>query len=160
MTGISVGAPYSQAAKTAALSAIGGDAFPQTIPELLQQVVIASNANGTTGYVPSYATQAEADAVATAMAANGVRYVTSSGPIAGPGSFIKTITLVPNSTGPEFKVMADGVSVMTLWELSPLAFAAIPPPVTLYLGFTTEGNLDFTTIAGYAIVTGYFTPTV
>lgn len=45
MTGISVGAPYSQAARDAALSAIGGDAFPQTIPELLQQVVIASNAN-------------------------------------------------------------------------------------------------------------------
>lgn len=45
MNGVNVGTPYSSAAKTAALTAIGGDSFPSTLPELLQQVIIALNAN-------------------------------------------------------------------------------------------------------------------
>lgn len=160
MNGISVGSPYSTAARDAALAAIGGDSFDNTLPGLLQQVVIASNANGTTGYVPSYATQAEADAVATAMAANDVLYVDSTGPIAGPGSFIKTITLVPASLEPTFKVNIDGTADMTLWETGGSSFATVPPPVTLPLGITTDWNINFTTLVGRAIVTGYFTPTV
>ena len=111
-------------------------------------------------YIPGYDTPEKAEAASLAMAANDVRYVDSTGPIAGPGSFIKTITVVPIDTEPAFVVAIDGAT-MTLWGSGGSAFATTPPPVTLTLGITTtSGNLTFSTLAGRAIVTGYFTPPV
>lgn len=111
-------------------------------------------------YIPGYDTPEKAEAASLAMSANDVLYVDSSGPLAGPGSFIKTITLVPVSLEPEFTVTINGTGT-TLWETGGSPFTTIPPPVTLHLGITTtDGNINFTTLAGRAIVTGYFTPVV
>lgn len=63
MNGVNVGTPYSLAAKTAALSAIGGDSFPPNIINLLQQLVVAtcvSSAALSQGSPFSAAAQAEA----------------------------------------------------------------------------------------------------
>jgi len=111
-------------------------------------------------YIPGYDTPEKAEAASLAMSANGVLYVDSTGPIAGPGSFIKTITVVPTDTEPDFVVEIDGTT-MTLWGSGGSAFATTPPPVTLTLGITTtSGNFSFSGIAGRAIVTGYFTSVV
>ena len=112
-------------------------------------------------YIPGYDTPEKAEAASLAMSANDVLYVDSTGQIAGPGSFIKTITIVPNNTEPSCVVTINGTT-MTLWGSGGSAFTTTPPPVTLTLGITTtSGNLIFETLAGgHAIVTGYFTPTV
>ena len=111
-------------------------------------------------YIPGYDTPEKAEAASLAMSANDVRYVDSTGPIAGPGSFIKTVTLVPVDIEPDFVVEIDGTT-MTLWGSGGSAFATTPPPVTLTLGITTtSGNFSFSNLDGRAIVTGYFTPTV
>ena len=95
------------------------------------------------------------------MSANDVLYVEYTGPIAGPGSFIKTITIIPNALEPYCTVTINGTS-MLLWGPGGAAFATTPPPVTLTLGITTtSGNFSFSELnAGRAIVTGYFTPVV
>lgn len=109
-------------------------------------------------YIPGYDTPEKAEAASLAMSANEVRYVDSTGPIAGPGSFIKTVTLVPVDTEPDFVVAINGTT-MTLWGSGGSAFATTPPPVTLTVGITTtSGNFSFSTLDGRAIVTGYFTP--
>lgn len=111
-------------------------------------------------YIPGYDTPEKAEAASLAMSANDVLYVSSAGGYAGPGSFIKTITFVPVDTQPECTVTINGTS-MALWESGGSAFATTPPPVTLTLGITTTSdNLTFESLAGRAIVTGYFTPTV
>lgn len=111
-------------------------------------------------YIPGYDTPEKAEAASLAMSANDVRYVDSTDPIAGPGSFIKTVTLVPVDIEPDFVVEIDGTT-MTLWGSGGSAFATTPPPVTLTLGITTtSGNFSFSNLDGRAIVTGYFTPTV
>lgn len=111
-------------------------------------------------YIPGYDTPEKAEAASLAMSANDVFYVASTGGIAGPGSFIKTITFVPIDTEPECTVTINGTS-MVLWGSGGSAFATTPPPVTLTLGITiTSDNLNFESLAGRAIVTGYFTPTV
>ena len=112
-------------------------------------------------YIPGYDTPEKAEAASLAMSANEVLYVDSTGQIAGPGSFIKTITIVPINTEPSCVVTINGTT-MTLWGSGGSAFTTTPPPVTLTLGITTtSGNLIFETLAGgRAIVTGYFTPVV
>ena len=111
-------------------------------------------------YIPGYDTPEKAEAASLAMSANDVLYVASTGEIAGPGSFIKTITIIPNDLEPDCTVTINGTS-MLLWESGGSTFATIPPPVTLTLGITTtSGNLNFESLTGRAIVTGYFTPTV
>jgi hypothetical protein len=60
---MNVGTPYSQAARDAALTAIGGDSFPENIINLLQQLVVAtcvSSAALSQGSPFSAAAQAEA----------------------------------------------------------------------------------------------------
>ena len=109
-------------------------------------------------YIPGYDTPEKAEAASLAMSANDVRYVEDTNAFGGPGSFIKTITFVPVDTEPDCTVSINGTS-MVLWGSGGSAFATTPPPVTLTLGVTTtSGNLSFSTIAGRAIVTGYFTP--
>lgn len=126
----------------------------------MSDFVCINDRNQLPKYIPGYDTPEKAEAASLAMAANDVRYVDSTGPIAGPGSFIKTITIVPIDTEPAFVVAIDGAT-MTLWGSGGSAFATTPPPVTLTLGITTtSGNLTFSTLAGRAIVTGYFTPPV
>ena len=111
-------------------------------------------------YIPGYDTPEKAEAASLAMSANDVLYVDSPGAIAGPGSFIKTVTLVPVDTEPDFAVAIDGTT-MTLWGSGGSSYSTTPPPVTLTLGITTtSGNFLFSTLDGRAIVTGYFTPVV
>ena len=60
---MNVGTPYSQAARDAALNAIGGDSFPENIVNLLQQLVVATCVTGAAlsqGSPFSAAAQAEA----------------------------------------------------------------------------------------------------
>ena len=60
---MNVGTPYSQAARDAALAAIGGDSFPENIINLLQQLVVATCVTGAAlsqGSPFSAAAQAEA----------------------------------------------------------------------------------------------------
>jgi hypothetical protein len=62
---VNVGTPYSQAARDAALAAIGGDSFPENIINLLQQLIVATCVTGAAlsqGSPFSAAAQAEAAA--------------------------------------------------------------------------------------------------
>lgn len=114
-------------------------------------------------YIPGYDTPEKAEAASLAMSANdGVYLGGSGGDIGGPGSYIKTITLIPtNATigGDVTLVLGDG---MTLWSTA--TYAEIPPPVTLNIGATNSAasncSIQLTGTSVRAIVTGYFTPTV
>lgn len=109
-------------------------------------------------YIPGYDTPEKAEAASLAMSANDVLYVESNSQFCGPGSFIKTVTLLPQDVSPAFNLDMNGQE-MLLWVSG--VYAETPPPVTLYIGAINDsGNVRFTNIAGRAIVTGYFTPTV
>ena len=110
-------------------------------------------------YIPGYDTPEKAEAASLAMSANSLVYVSGSDFFGGPGSFIKTVTLLPLDTNPTFVLDMNGDG-MSLWNSSP-AYADPPPPVTLHIGATNDsGNVRFSSITGRAIVTGYFTPVV
>lgn len=114
MTGISVGAPYSQAAKTAALSAIGGDAFPQTIPELLQQVVIASNANsgGGSGTSNVNITGVDLGEYETVAASQTAQVLGASG---ATGDYIAGLLVIPATTSPGNVILLDNATSITVF---------------------------------------------
>ena len=107
-------------------------------------------------YIPGYDTPEKAEAASLAMSANEVLYVENGNAFGGPGSFIKTVTLLPQSTTVSFTLDMDQESLL-LWPSA--SYAEPPPPVTLHIGGTNDSGLvRFTTITGRAIVTGYFTP--
>ena len=108
-------------------------------------------------YIPGYDTPEKAEAASLAMSANEVLYVEDTNAFGGPGSFIKTVTLLPITNDPSFVLVMNEQS-MLLWS-SGETYADAPPPVTLHIGGTNDSGLvRFTTITGRAIVTGYFTP--
>lgn len=111
-------------------------------------------------YIPGYDTPEKAEAASLAMSANQVVVVTSTDAFGGPGSFIKSLTLVPNNLTP-YCIATLGDQTATLWETGSL-YNTIPPPVAIQLGITiNSGTVGFSTLSGItAIVTGYFTPTV
>ncbi len=110
---MNVGTPYSQAARDAALAAIGGNSFPSTLPELLEQVVIASNANGSasgtsdvniTGInVGEYHTVA-ASATAHVLGAPGAT-----------GDYIAGLLVVPATTSPGNVILLDDAASRTVF---------------------------------------------
>lgn len=115
-------------------------------------------------YIPGYDTPEKAEAASLAMSANDVvRLEGGGGDIGGPGSYIKTITLIPAnaSIGENVTLVLGGVS-MVLWPTA--AYAEIPPPVTLNIGAINSGvsvcSIQLTGTSVRAIVTGYFTPVV
>ena len=115
-------------------------------------------------YIPGYDTPEKAEAASLAMSANDVVYLESSGDIGGPGSYIKTITLIHTNAsigGNVTLVLGDGPT-MILWSTA--AYAEIPPPVTLNIGATnsvaSNCSMGLGSTSVRAIVTGYFTPTV
>lgn len=114
MTGVTVGAPYSQAAKTAALSAIGGDAFPQTIPELLQQVVIASNANsgGGSGTSNVNITGVDLGEYETVAASQTAQVLGASG---ATGDYIAGLLVIPATTSPGNVILLDNATSITVF---------------------------------------------
>lgn len=112
-------------------------------------------------YIPGYDTPEKAEAASLAMSANDVLHINSTGDFAGPGSFIKTITLVPTGFEPYCTASIAGVG-MQLWVNGGSAYTTVPPPITLNLGITSPiHNVNISSISGLtAIVTGYLTPVV
>lgn len=126
MNGVNVGTPYSLAAKTAALTAIGGDSFPGTIPELLQQVVIASNANsgggsgstvaisqatpGSTNKV--YITDINAGEYETVAASQTAQALGAAG---ATGDYIAGLLVIPATTSPGNVILLDNATSITVF---------------------------------------------
>lgn len=114
-------------------------------------------------YIPGYDTPEKAEAASLAMSANQTVYAEADGAIGGPGSYIKTITIIPvsDTISNNIVMILDDVE-MTLWGLG--SFGEVPPLVTLVLGVTNTGSgnvsLALPAASVRLIVTGYFTPTV
>ena len=114
-------------------------------------------------YIPGYDTPEKAEAASLAMSANDVVYLEGSGgDIGGPGSYVKTITLIPTnaSIGGNVTLNLINGQSMILWPTA--TYAEIPPPVTLNIGAINSGvsvcSMGLGSTSVKAIVTGYFTP--
>lgn len=108
-------------------------------------------------YIPGYDTPEEAEAASKAMSACSVKYVTGTDAFAGPGSYLKSITLVPTSLTPAFTLSLNSEN-MILWDNS-ATYTELPSPVSLHIcAANSSGSISFSTLTGRAIVTGYFTP--
>lgn len=129
MNGISVGAPYSQAARDAALAAIGGDSFDNTLPGLLQQVIVSSNANGgggggsgtstvaisqttpgTTNRV--FLTDINVGEYETVAASQTAQVLGTSGAV---GDYIAGILVIPATTSPGNVLLRDSSTSITVF---------------------------------------------
>jgi hypothetical protein len=111
---MNVGTPYSQAARDAALAAIGGNSFPSTLPELLEQVVIASNANGSGGSGTSNVNitgvnLGEYEAVAASQTAHVL------GTTGAVGDYIAGLLVVPATTSPGNVILLDNATSKTVF---------------------------------------------
>jgi hypothetical protein len=114
VNGVNVGTPYSPAAKTAALAAIGGDSFPGTIPELLQQVVIASNANsgGGSGTSNVNITGIDLGEYETVAASQTAQTLGTSG---AAGDYIAGLLVIPATTSPGNVLLLDNATSITVF---------------------------------------------
>lgn len=113
-------------------------------------------------YIPGYDTPEKAEAASLAMSADQVVFAAPSTAFGGPGSYIKTIILIPSGTTVSDVDLAINGDNVNLWNGS-VTYAELPPPRILPLGITTtSGNVSFSSMPNdmTAIVTGYFTPTV
>lgn len=111
-------------------------------------------------YIPGYDTPEKAEAASLAMSADQFVLPGQGEAFGGPGSYIKTIILIPDSTTVSDIDLAINGILINLWSGS-VTYAELPPPRVLPLGITTtSGNVSFSALSGTAIVTGYFTPVV
>lgn len=123
---MSVGVPYSQAARDAALAAIGGNSFQSTLPGLLEQVVIASNANsggsgsstvaisqttpGTTNKV--FITDINVGEYETVAASQTAQVLGTSG---AAGDYIAGLLVIPATTSPGNVLLLDDATSITVF---------------------------------------------
>ena len=112
---MNVGTPYSQAARDAALAAIGGNSFPSTLPELLEQVVIASNANGSGGGSGTSDVNITGISVGeyhTVAASQTAHVLGAPGAI---GDYIAGLLVVPATTSPGNVILLDNAASKTVF---------------------------------------------
>lgn len=127
MNGISVGAPYSQAARDAALAAIGGDSFDNTLPGLLQQVIVSSKANASSGSGTStvaisqttpgttnrvFLTDINVGEYETVAASQTAQVLGTSGAV---GDYIAGILVIPATTSPGNVLLRDSSTSITVF---------------------------------------------